>query len=148
MCIKFYTIQLDVLHCTKIFFIQAGIYVSLSVIFLSCSDKHQRMDKLADDMADYECRAVTLRNQRFELANKIRFTQDTILQQAGDTIPLHNKLTAMENEKQVLLVQSLQLADTIRQKVDFMLTNYFTDKSKEKEFNQLLDAALKRKGCK
>jgi len=57
---------------------------------------------------------------------------------------LHNQLVEMEKEKQVLLTQSLQLADTIKQKMEFLMTNYLTDKKRENEFNQFLKEEIKK----
>lgn len=89
-----------------------------------------------------------MRNQRFELADKIRFTQDTLLNSAGDTLVLNKKLLAMDAEKQALLDKSIRLADTIGKKTAILMRDYFTDKKKEIEFYRLLEIALKKKGCK
>jgi hypothetical protein len=148
MYINFYSRISGALHGIKKNFVMQGILFFTVVIFLSCTGRQPKLEKLADDIAGYECRAVALRNQRFELADKIRFTQDTLLHFSGDTAVLHHKLIVMENNKQLLLTQSLQLADTISKKIDFIMSGYFNDKNNQKEFNQLLNEALKKRGCK
>jgi hypothetical protein len=124
------------------------LFAWILLLFSSCGDKGPQIDSLAADLANFECRAEKLKDLRFQLADKIRFTQDTMLHTAPDTMQMHNDLLAMDQQKQMILTQSLQLADTIKQKLDFIRANYFTDKSKEATFNQLLKDALKTKDCK
>ena len=123
------------------------IYILLLFIFSSCGNHEPNLKGLATEIATIECRAEKLKDHRFVLADKMRFRQDTILQKSKDTMELHNQLVEMEKEKQLLLTQSLHLADTIKQKMEFLMTNYFTDKKRENEFNQLLKEELKKNDC-
>ena len=120
------------------------IYILLSFIFSSCSNHDPNLQRLTAEIAIIECRTEKLKDHRFALADKMRFTQDTILQKSKDTIELRNQLVEMEKEKQLLLTQSLQLADTIKQKMEFLMTNYLTDKKRENEFNQFLKEEIKK----
>ena len=128
---------------------------SLSVIFLfpllivGCSNKPST-DALIDDFANLECRAMQLRNQRFKLADEIRFTQDTIiqLQQSGDTLLLHERLIKMYQQKELLHAKSSQLADSIKLKMDVIAATFLSDKNKELDFNRKLDSILILKSCK
>lgn len=123
----------------------------ISVIIISgigsCTHQHNELKNIVNDISNFECRAEHLKNQRFELADKIRFTQDS-LPKVADTSILHNKLLKMDTEKQLLVTKSLQLADTIRQKMNVVMTQYFTDKQVEDSFNNMLNRALEKKGCK
>lgn len=120
------------------------IYILLVFIFSSCGNHDPNLQRLTAEIAIIECRAEKLKDHRFALADKIRFTQDTILEKSKDTIELRNQLVKMEKEKQLLLTQSLQLADTIKQKMEFLMTNYLTDKKRENEFNQFLKEEIKK----
>ena len=119
------------------------IYILLIFISSSCDNHEPNFRALAAEIAIIECRAEKLKDHRFALADKMRFKQDTILEKSKDTMELHNQLVEMEKEKQVLLTQSLQLADTIKQKMEFLMTNYLTDKKRENEFNQFLTEEIK-----
>ena len=128
---------------------------SLSVIFLfpllivGCSNKPST-DSIIDDFANIECRAMQLKNQRFKLADEIRFTQDTIvqLQQSGDTLALHERLIKMYEQKELLHTKSSQLADSIKVKMDVIAATFLSDKNKELDFNRTLDSILTLKSCK
>jgi 2-phosphoglycerate kinase len=119
-------------------------YILLLFIFSSCDNHESNFRGLAAEIAIIECRAEKLKDHRFALADRMRFTQDTILQKSKDTMELHNQLLEMEKEKQLLLIQSLKLADTIKRKMEFLMTNYLTDKKKENEFNQFLKEEIKK----
>jgi ABC-type antimicrobial peptide transport system ATPase subunit len=128
-----------------------GITVIGMLNFYACSEKQPSIDKAVNELAKFECRAMQLRDKRFVTADKIRFGQDSLLKlivQKADTTQLHLQLTALSNEKQLLLDQSNQLADSIKQKMEIISTTYFKDKKQQESFNSLLDAALKSEGCK
>jgi len=97
-----------------------------------------------------ECRAITLREQRFALANEIRFTQDTLIRANGnvDTARLQSKLGRLNMEKERMTQQSLQLADSIKQTLDSLMSHYLTQQQDKEQFNQLLNAKLKDMHCK
>jgi hypothetical protein len=119
----------------------------LSSMVVSCNQHRSDLKTIVTDIANIECRAEQLKNQRFELADKIRFTQDSLLKVA-DTLPLLNNLVKMDIEKQLLVAKSLQLADTIRQKMNVVMSQYFTDKEVEDSFNNMLNRSLKIKDCR
>lgn len=98
-------------------------------------------------LADRTCRAISIRQQRFDLANKIRFAQDTLAlsKNKNDSIRLQNCLKLYLNQKDALLTSSLQLADTIRRQLDSLVP--YTDQAAQKRFKARLDSLLKRKGC-
>lgn len=121
----------------------------LFVLVFSCKNKVS-LDSTINDFANTECRAMQLRSQRFKLADNIRFTQDSIIQktQSGDTLQLHEKITKMYMEKELLFIQSSRLADSIKVQFDLIMSTDLTDKNKELAFNRKLDSILIIKGCK
>ncbi len=120
-----------------------------SLLIFGCNKK-QAIDAAINDFANIECRAMQLRNQRFKLADEIRFTQDTIiqLQQSGDTLLLHERLIKMYQQKELLHSRSSQLADSIKVQMDVITATFLSDKNKELYFNWKLDSILTIKGCK
>ena len=121
----------------------------LFVLVFSCKNKTS-LDSTINDFANTECRAMQLRSQRFKLADNIRFTQDSIIQKShsGDTLQLHEKITKMFMEKELLFIQSSRLSDSIKVQLDLIMSTYLTDKNKELTFNRKLDSILIIKGCK
>jgi hypothetical protein len=106
------------------------------------------MTAAVNELVDFECRAIHLRNRRFELADKIRFTQDTLLHTTGDTIQLSKRLLVFNDQKKILLANSLALADSISKETREIQQQYLIDKEKEKAFFRLMEAELKKRDCK
>lgn len=126
------------------------LFCCLVAMIISCNkplpenaDKNNRLDLLADR----SCRAISIRQQRFALANKIRFASDTMatLKGKNDTMRLHNELQICLRQKDSLLKASLALADTIRMQLDSMMP--YSDKAAQKQFTAKLDSTLKTRGC-
>ncbi|MDB5133122.1 MAG: hypothetical protein JWR02_2871 [Mucilaginibacter sp.] len=100
-----------------------------------------------EQLADRSCRATSIREQRYALADKIRFTQDSLSKtknRAGSQ-SLQSRLNGYLKQKEILLKTSLALADTIRMQLDSLLP--YSDKAAQKRFTASLDSILKSKGC-
>lgn len=128
------------LKLLSIFFIAASLF--------SCKSRMTDIKAMADQFADMECRAITLREQRFNLANDIRFTQDTLMhtKNTSDTMRLHLKLEAFDKQKEVTLKQSLSLADSIHTQLNQMKEK-LTDKNDRAKFEEMLNSNLQQRGC-
>jgi hypothetical protein len=130
------------------------ITLSLSVILVICSctskSEQSSLKEIVDDFAQLECRAIALREQRFALANQIRFTQDTLLHASAnsDTARLNAKLKALNVEREHTTQRSLVLADSIKQRLDSLMSKYLTKVDDKEQFNQMLHAALENMHCK
>jgi hypothetical protein len=118
------------------------------LLIVSCSQSSKNNDSAVNLLADRSCRAISIRQQRFELANKIRFAQDTLAQakNKNDSRRLGNELKLYFSQKDVLLKESLCLADTIRKQLDSLVP--YTDKAAQKRFTARVDSLLAKKGCK
>ena len=70
------------------------LYALIVLFTFSCQKHKSDIKDLVNQFADLECRAIALREQRFDLANQMRFTQDTLLLTTGkgDTTRLKVKL--------------------------------------------------------
>ena len=114
----------------------------------SC-DHSDISDKKAKYIATLECRAIALREQRFALADSIRFTQDTLLKKnvSIDTTRLNDKLHFFLQKKEELLQNSLLLADSIHQQLDSLRRSVFTNPDDKKSFDEKLERLIKTNGC-
>ncbi len=129
------------------------IEVALAAVVLnSCSSTNEK-ESLVDPvewMADLHCEAVELRKARFELADRMRFIQDTImLPQTSDSLKsvLQNKLDALEPYKDSVVTRSLDLAKVIKFKLDSLIENELAKGEERKAFDERLTAVLKERGC-
>jgi hypothetical protein len=116
----------------------------------SCNTKSPMQTNQAklEQLADRSCRATDIRQQRFALADKIRFTQDSLAKakNGAGSQRLQSRLKGYLEQKNILLKASLALADTIRVQLDSLLP--YTDKAAQKRFTAALDSIIKAKGCK
>ncbi|MDQ6812902.1 MAG: hypothetical protein M3040_04070 [Bacteroidota bacterium] len=119
------------------------------LLLFSCEQHKTDIKKYAEKLAVLECRAIGLREKRFELANRIRFTQDTLRQKAvnSDTFLLTSKLKSYNNEKEIILQQSLSLADSIQSTLKDIMKNQLNNQPDKLAFNELLNQILQQKGC-
>jgi hypothetical protein len=101
-----------------------------------------------NQLADRSCRAMSIRQQRYALADKIRFAQDTIGTTNDEKVKgrLQNSLKGYLVQKDSLLKVSLTLADTIHRQLDSLMP--YTDKAAQKRFTAQLDSLLAKRGCK
>lgn len=122
------------------------VVVSLAV---SCKNEKTDIKALVDEFANLECRAMTLREQRFELANQLRFTQDSLLLKGNkaDTIGLNLKLATLNKQKEAMLKQSLSLADSIRTTLTGLMKNQLVTENDKQTFNEMLNKTLVERGC-
>ncbi len=129
---------------------QLFVFVALlvSCCFISCK-RQSVLDEKTNYIADLECRAVLLREQRFALANQLRFAQDTLLtaKSSSDSLRLSSQIHIFTKEKEILLQHSLQLADTIHLQLDSLRKFIFTGSNDKKLFDQKLNEVLQKRGC-
>lgn len=124
-----------------------ALFTTVCLLF-SCSEADSLTGNI-NRMADLECRAMALRKERFVLADKIRFAQDTLLQKsaATDSISLQQSLVVFNEEKEKLLSQSLLLADTIHKQLDSLRKFVFKNKEEKDQFDEKLKKVLAERGC-
>ena len=124
------------------------LVISMLIIF-SCNNTSSDKETMVKLLVNMECRAITLKNKRFQLADNIRYAQDTLLHYKSitDTALIQIRLKDLDFQKQLIVNQSLALADSIKLQMEIIMPRYFDNKKKEMEFNMLLDEALKKNGC-
>lgn len=99
-----------------------------------------------DELVVLHCRSIELKDARFELANEIRFAEDTLI--VADTL-MKERLTKRLEEalvrKESLAQESHNLADTIRVKMERVIKELSPDE--KRVFNDSVVARTKRAGC-
>jgi hypothetical protein len=125
------------------------IYALISLLAFSCQSHKANMNEIVNKFADLECRAMTLRENRFALANQLRFTQDTLLntKTKTDTARLSHNITSFNTNKEILLKQSLSLADSIKTMLNSLMKDQLATERERAKFNQMLNTTLLQRGC-
>jgi len=101
-------------------------------------------------MADLHCEAVTLRKARFELADEIRFSEDSLIQlQPTDTIRLllEQKLERLTPYKDSIVTRSLELSHVIKATLDSLIEIEFKEPEQRSMFDAALSTELAKRGC-
>ena len=125
------------------------LVISMLILF-SCNNISSDKETMVKLLVNMECRAIELKNKRFQLADNIRYAQDTLLhfKSITDTDLIQIRLKNYDIQKQLIVNYSLTLADSIKLQMEIIMPRYFNTKKKEMEFNMLLDESLKKNGCK
>lgn len=115
----------------------------------ACKNTGRDIKALAYKFADLECSTISLRKSRFQLADKIRFTQDTLLHLADNVqkARVESQLAVYNKEKDSMLQQSLLLADSIHQQLNYLMKNELTNEHDKASFDQMLNSRLQQQGC-
>lgn len=123
----------------------ARVVLLLSIVACSPSQEKNNNKLGLEQLAERSVRAMNIRSQRYTLADKIRFVQDSIAGAANGSIKerLQAELNGYLKQKDSLLKQSLALADTIRLELDTIMPDH--DKTAQKRFNHELDSLIKEK---
>ncbi|HVV55389.1 MAG TPA: hypothetical protein VHC47_08695 [Mucilaginibacter sp.] len=122
--------------------------ILLLAVLASCHSHAPANDQAKmNQLADRSCRAISIRQQRYTLADKIRFANDTLGTTKDEKVKarLQSSLKVYLKQKDSLLKVSLALADTIRMQLDSMMP--YTDKAAQKRFSTSLNNLLAKKGC-
>lgn len=96
------------------------------------------MDSYVQTISKLECRAMELRNNRFELSDKIRLIEE------GPNAERHQQeLDSLYNIRDILKLSSLQLADSIKTELDILFKEVLSDKKLKTEFDSKLKSKMK-----
>ncbi len=127
-------------------------YFLFFLIFLaSCatnSDQKNEWPVDLDELSTLHCQSIALKNERFQLADSIRFIQDSIIvnTKSGNDISYYqDHLIELEKRKKILTANSYALSDTIESKMKIVIRDLNPDE--KRIFNDSLNARTKAKGC-
>lgn len=115
--------------------------VILSFLLIPGCTGNEKIETLADQFADVECKAINLRNTRFELASAIRsFETDTtgIGKRQLDSLELLAEITTKE---------SLILADSIKSRLENIFEHQLKTSEERRSFNEMLKVKVEAKKC-
>lgn len=104
----------------------------LTMLGCQKSDQEQ-LQKDAKQMATLECEARQLKEERFKIANDIRFMEDSLMKH-------HISLTASQSQqidsiKTVLTMRTGQLADKITKAMDSLFTTTYQTPQQRQTFD-------------
>lgn len=121
--------------------------------FVSCKNEATKESGIdpVQLMADLHCEAVSFRKARFELADKMRFMEDTLMQPTtSDSAKalLEQQLDELEPYKDSVVNGSLDLAKVIKAKLDSIIEIELTEPEQREAFDAQLTAELEKRGCK
>lgn len=128
-----------------------SVLVLTTSFLVGCSGNRQSdIQGLVNDLADKECDAVHLRKARFELADRIRFMEDSlVMQDLNDSIRMavHKRITDLNPERERVVSGSLELARDISAHLDSLMAGPLKEHAHRVQFDSLLQHELEERGC-
>ncbi len=114
------------------------LLIALTISFLGCNENSVRDEDVAL-MADLECQARQLKEQRFQVANELRLRGDSLMKA---NVALTEVQKAEEDSlKQILTVQTSELAT----RVTYVMDSLFDAHYKTIEQREAFDEAVAKK---
>ena len=104
------------------------LFILTISIFGSCTDT-TTIDLKAEDFAKLECRAIKLRERRFELATEMHRLEEDSLAYIASGDSLLQIINEVKN-------RSVLLADTIRKELDQLWSTTLNSKEKRRLFHE------------
>lgn len=112
----------------------------LLLLFAACGQKEDVLNKDGAILATLNCRAKKLQDARFKLADDIRFAEDSLLEQKGDTLFLKKRLEALNGQIDGLHQRTRIVADSFT----LVMGQMHQARYKNPESRKALDAAVAR----
>lgn len=114
-------------------------WVLVSLVLFSCSAGPTEAEILA--FAQLRCEAITLKNERFALADSIRIIEE---KNPSET----KEMEKMQQKGEMLKTKSLALADTIQSRLNYLFNNRFTTREKKNQFLEMVENRMLELHCK
>ncbi len=115
------------------------IYLLIIIHLASCKEQVD-YDKLITEFAEIQCRAIVLKDKRFQMADHLRSIEIDSIDKKKEIDSLKIAISEIKNT-------SLVLADSIKVKLDDILTNKLSGHDEQKEFTDRLAVYIKANGC-
>lgn len=134
----------------KIFFKTSAGAMMLALALFACQSPKPDFESIVNDFADLECRAIELRKQRYQLADEMRFADDTMIADTSSEetkARLKEKLMRLDAGKDGMVNHGLALADTIQKELAALIEGPLKNVDDRREFDHLLEEELHKRGC-
>ena len=116
-------------------------YILLTLLFLAaCGQEDAAVNKDGATLATLNCKAKKLQDARFKLADDIRFAEDSLLAQKGDTLLLKKRLELLNGQIEGLHQRTRIVADSFT----LVMGQMHQTRYKNPESRKALDVAIQR----
>lgn len=116
-------------------------YISLTFLVLlnACSNEPD-IDAIAMEFSDIECRAITLKDKRFDLSEKLRAVEK-------DSIIKKYEIDSLNDVINVVKEESLAMADSIKARMEFLFEHQLRRQSDRIVFLEKLKEIITKRKC-
>lgn len=87
-------------------------YIVLLLLLGACGHPEDNLKQDGEALASLNCRAKKLQDERFKLADDIRFAEDSLLEGKGDTLLLKKRLAVLNGQIEGLHQRTRIVADS------------------------------------
>lgn len=87
-------------------------YIVLLLLLGACGHPEDNLKQDGETLATLNCRAKKLQDERFKLADDIRFAEDSLLEGKGDTLLLKKRLAVLNGQIEGLHQRTRIVADS------------------------------------
>lgn len=108
-------------------------------LFISCKNSVD-VTKYAEQFSELECKAITLKDKRYALADRLREIE-------LDSINNRKELDSLKKLVIITKKESLALADSIKHRLNDLFVQHLKDPDDRKKFNDILRKIILAKGC-
>lgn len=126
-----YSFKVPILH----------LMIFISLCLLPACAGNENIETITDQLAELECKAINLRNKRFELASAIRILE-------SDTTPsaIH-QLDSLKAIGENTTIESGVLADSIKSHLEYIFKHQLKTQEEKQNFSEMLKAKVVAKKC-
>ncbi|MDX2000866.1 MAG: hypothetical protein SFW35_00410 [Chitinophagales bacterium] len=118
-----------------------------TLLICSCQKKQHNMQGDAEYLAKLQCSAKAIQNERFQLADDIRFAEDSSIMFRNDSVKAAYYIAKRDSfsaQLPILLNRTKALADTVEMVVDSFYNHLYTDSLQKRQLDSLLKAAYEK----
>ncbi len=100
-----------------------------------------------EELITLHCRAIELRETRFEIADSLRFLNDSLSNRVDTSFSMEmaDQLKELYRRQEVVSQEGYALADTIRDRMTLVMKELNPDQ--KRDFNDSVAVAVHRRGC-
>lgn len=100
-----------------------------------------------EELITLHCRAIELRESRFEIADSLRFLNDSLSNRTDTSFSSETAehLKKLYKRQEVVSAEGYALADTIRNRMTLVMSDL--DPVQKRSFNDSVAVAVSRRGC-